>query len=98
MTGIKEQYSSHFIWDEFGVVTGSVSAVQFPTGTCGMVRFKADSDNDGTFNLGRFNIGEVNFPLRAGDDTGWIATTNLNRYRHQNNSGTSDYLYWWLQK
>jgi len=85
------------MYDEMGVITGSVTAVQFPTGTCGAIRFKADVDNVGTFNLGH-DVNNCSFPMRAGDDTGWAQTTDTNRYWHSNASGSVDYLYFWLQK
>ncbi len=85
-----------FLFDEYGVVTGSVTDVQFPTGSCGMLRFKADPGNEGVFLIG--NITETLFPMDAGEDTEFFMTTNLNLYYHSNGSGSTDYLYWWLQK
>lgn len=97
MTGIKDQYSSVFAFDVFGVVTGSATAIQFPTGSCGMVRFKADPQNDTDFLLGH-DPTHVMFPMAAGDDTGWVATDNLNRYWYSDVSGSMDFLYYWLMK
>jgi hypothetical protein len=97
MTGIKEQFSTVFIFDVMGVVTGSVTATQFATGSCAMVRFKADPDNDGNFLLGH-DPNNCVFPFAGGDDSGWVATSDLNRYWHLNLSGTNDRLTYWLQK
>lgn len=94
---IKGQFSDVFIFDVFGVITGTVAATQFPTGSCGMVRFKANPDNSGQFLLGHEAENTV-YPMVAGDDTGWVATTNLNRYWHSDASGTMDRLHYWLQK
>lgn len=96
MGSIRSQFADSLMFDGFGVVTGSVTAIQFPTGSVGMMRLKADIDNVGTFKLGE-RPDNCLFPMRAGDDTGWVSTSNLNRYYYQNNSGTTDYLYWWLQ-
>jgi len=99
MTGIKDQFSSVPHFDKFGVVTGTSSAiVQFADNECKMTRFKADPDNNETFFLGEAGAGYCVFPLDAGDDTGWVATSNLDRYTYQNASGTAESLYYWLQK
>lgn len=94
---IPSQFSDSFIFDEFGVVSGSATAVQFPDEPCGMVRFKADPNNNEDFHIGE-NANNVIFPFDAGDDTGWVSTSNLNRYWYSNVSGSAEYLYWWLQK
>lgn len=97
MTGIKEMFSTVFAFDVFGVVTGSVTGIQFNTGSCGMVRFKAHPDNGTNFLLGH-DMGNIIFPMAAGDDTGWVATDNLNRYWYSDASGSMDRLTYWLQK
>jgi hypothetical protein len=86
------------MFDKFGVVSGSATAIQFPDEPCFSVRFKADPDNNEDFFLGEAGSGLTPFPMDAGDDTGWIATSNLNRYIYSNVSGSAEYLYWWLQK
>ena len=95
---IKEQFTDSLFFDVFGIVTGSVTSTQFADNPCGMVRFKADSANVNAFKLGKVGAGFTAFPLYAGDDTGWVSTSNLDRYIHSDASGTMDYLYWWLQK
>ncbi len=96
---IKEQYAEGSLnFDKFGVITGSVSAVQMYDEPCSMVRFKADVDNSGPFLLGEAGSGLTSFPMAAGDDTGWVSTSNLDRYNHSSASGTYNYLLYWLQK
>jgi len=92
---IPQQFGAGFIYNEFGIVTGTVSCTQFPTGTCKILRFKADPDNIGQFALG--NEFGCLFPMSPGDDTGWLSAINVNQFYYSNPSGTSDYLYWWLQ-
>jgi hypothetical protein len=93
---IPEQFADAFIHNRFGVITGSASSVQFPSGTCHIIRFKASPDNVGTFFVGN-DADTCVFPLDAGDDTGWNSLSNLNQLYHRNPSGTLDYLYYWLQ-
>ena len=94
---IPKMFSDAFPADEFGIVTGTQSCIQFPTGTCGMVRFKAHPDNVGLFLIGNAVQGCL-FPLDAGDDTGWISADALHRFYANGLSGTSDYIYWFLQR
>ena len=95
---IPEQFSDALIFDKFGVVSGTISAVQFADNPCGMVRFKADPGNNENFLLGEYGSGLTSFPLAAGDDTGWVSTSNLNRYIYSNVSGSAERLHYWLQK
>ena len=83
------------IYNRYGVVSGTASAVQFPTGSALQIRFKADPDNAEDFFIG--NESNQLFPLDAGDDTGWILADNLNKFYYSNVSGSAEYLYWWLQ-
>ena len=94
-----------FLFDDFGLVTGSYLSIQFPTGSCGNLRFKADPGNAGVFLLGDYDAAGGSmatgggYPMDAGDDTGFFYTTKLNRYYYSHRTtGTLDYLYWWLQK
>ena len=71
MGTIRSQFAAgSLMYDEMGTVTGSVSAVQMATGSCSMVRFKADADNVGTFKLGqelKVRIVDVNIAGRTVD-------------------------------
>lgn len=99
MTAIREEFSDVFIFDLFGIITGTVGVTQMPSIPCNIARFKALGDNTAPFYLGH-ESGTVNlpFPMAAGDDTGWFATTNLNRYYFNAVSGTGDYLAYWVQR
>lgn len=103
--GINEMFSDNPQDNLFGFVTGSPTAVQLPSGSCKLLRFKADPDNLGTVLLGWWGAGDPTYPLDAGDDTGWIAppsadgnTRGLHNYSCSMVSGTSDYLHWWIQR
>ena len=78
---IPQQFSAGFIYNEFGVVTGTVSCTQFPTGTCKLLRFKTNPDNEGHFLIG--NKFGCLFPMDGGDDTGWISAMNLNQFYYK---------------
>jgi len=95
---VKEQVSDGPNFDKFGVITGSTSVVLMVDEECDLVRFKADADNATEFLIGEAGSGLTPFALEAGDDTGWVVTSNLNRYEHSSPSGTYNYLQWWLQK
>ena len=102
MTGIKQQFSDNPIWQEFGLVSGTSVGVngQFPTGTGKLVRFKADNDNEGEFLIGSSQ--DVIWPMNAGDDTGWVAlpsdSAGMAHFWFSGLSGTSERLYYWLQR
>jgi hypothetical protein len=104
--GINEQFSDNPQFNLFGVVTGSVSCVQFPSGSAKLLRFKADPSNIGMFKLGAYgDAGGCLWPMDAGDDTGWFAPPSaegnimgLQNYTHSDVSGSADYLYYWLQR
>lgn len=93
---IVEQFSDDYLYNRFGKITGSVAAIQFSSGTCHMIRFKADPANVGTFFIGN-DATHCFFPLDAGDDTGWNPAREMAELWYSNPSGTLDYLYWWLK-
>ena len=98
-SSVKDQFADGALnYDKFGVITGSTSVVIMPNEPCSMVRFKADADNDTPFLLGEAGSGLASWPMAGGDDTGWVSTSNLNRYSHSAASGTAAYIYYWLQK
>ena len=98
--GIKEVYSSVFIFDLFGLVTGTYGVDQFPDLPCNMARFKTRSANAGSFFISNASGTVLGMPyeLDAGEDTGWFPTTNLNRLWHGGSSGTTDLLAYWVQR
>jgi hypothetical protein len=95
MTALREFYSDVFNTDWFGIVTGTASAQQFPSGTARLARFKADTSNQGDIFFG--NEGEVVFALDAGEDTGWFAPSQgkLENYHYV---GIDQVLRFWVQR
>lgn len=75
----------------FGTITGSVGATQFPNIPTLLVRFKAGTANTPVVYVG--TAGNANYPLAAGDDTGWFACNNLNQFYYRN-TGT---IHFWYQ-
>lgn len=98
--GIKVEFSDVFPYDEFLVITGTVGPTRMPNIGCGLARFKALPDNAGSFTFGHQSGTASMLPWRlgAGEDTGWFATSNLNRFWYKSPSGTMDKLSVWLQK
>lgn len=97
--GIKEQFSDVFLYDIFGKVTGTFGSNQFPNVPCSIARFKARSANAGSFFIGESSGSSfLPFQLAPGDDTGWFAAVNLNRFWHNGSSGTTDMLAYWIQR
>ena len=98
-TGVKEEFSSVFAYDLFGIVTGTAGVTQMPNIPANIARFKALDTNTSPFYIGHVS-GTVNLPFQisAGDDTGWFATTNLNRYYFNAPSGTAVRLSYWIQR
>ena len=94
MGSANELYSYNPRAIDIGVVTGTVTATQLPSGTVKLIRFKANSDNEGSFFVGETEH-DLFYEMRARDDTGWIPITNMNELYHINLSGTSDLLYYW---
>jgi hypothetical protein len=98
--GIKEMFSDVFIYDLFGLVTGTFGVNQFPNVPCSMARLRARSSNAGSFFISHASGTVLGMPyeLDAGEDTGWFPTSNLNRLWHGGSSGTSDFLAYWVQR
>jgi hypothetical protein len=76
-------------------VTGNATAVQFPTGTVKLLKFKARASNQGSFFIGE-TPNDLHFELDAGDLLE-VEITNLNQLYYSNPSGTSDFLAYWRQ-
>jgi hypothetical protein len=89
--GIVNDFSQSPKVNSFGTLTGSASAASFPALPCLMVKFKADPANTPVVFLGV--VGNANWPMSAGDDTGWVACNNLNDFAYRN-SGT---IHYWVQ-
>lgn len=105
---INEQFGNNPQFNDFGLVSGTSSWTQFPSGTAKLLRFKAHPANIGYFQLEAFDSGNKNapWPLAAGDDTGWIAPPTgdgnlrgVHNYVYRDTSGTAtNYLLYWIQK
>jgi hypothetical protein len=81
---------------ETGEVAGSATAAVFPTVECEMVNIKAHADNAGNVYIGKAGVTVADgttdtttgFQLDAGQETGWLPITNLNKlYRICDNAG-----------
>jgi len=97
MTDIVNQFANDPKVNEFITVTGTNDViVQMPSGTALMMRFKTHPNNSGTFSLGD-NQAEADWPMSAGDDTGWIAANNLENYWYSGGGGF-DQMIAWLQR
>lgn len=79
-----------------GELQGSASALQLPTVTCRLAKFKALASNAGNVYLGAANVtvpdGTTDttsgFELIPGDESPWLPITNLNvLYRICQNAG-----------
>lgn len=84
---------------EIGLVSGTVTATQFPTGSCVMVNLKAAEGNSAgaVFRIGS-SSNRMFWELGAGDETGWFYCPDLNLYWYQNLSGSTQRLSYWLLK
>lgn len=104
---IEEVFANNPQMNVFGVVSGTSSYVQFPSGTAKLLRFKAHPDNETIFEIVEFGgKDDGRWPMSAGDDTGWIAPPTgdgnlrgIHNYKYRDTSGSSsNYLHWWIQK
>jgi len=105
MSAINEQFSDNPMTNIFGLVSGTPTETQFPSGTAKLLRFKADPNNNEVFKIGIWGTTAPSWPMSAGDDTGWFAppttdgnTRGLQDYSHSNVSGSAEQLHYWLQK
>lgn len=102
--GINEIFSDNPMNNIFGILTGTATWVQFPAAYAKLMRFKANPDNIGNFELANAN-GLGRYPLDAGDDTGWFAAPSYegnssaeSGYYYRNLSGSTEYLHYWAQR
>jgi hypothetical protein len=95
MATIPSQFQDAYNVNRFLLVSGTATPIQFPSLECKMVRFKAHPANNEDFYLGVEGV--TDFPLDAGDDTGWINAYNLNQFYYSNVSGTAERLTCWWQ-
>ena len=78
------------IFSGFGIVTGTSSALAFPATDFQWARIKVVPSGVVGY-IG--NYGTANFPLAAGDDTGWFSGSDMSEFYYR---GTGSYFsYWW---
>jgi hypothetical protein len=84
-----------------GELAGSASAVQMPTLTCKLVKFKASYDNAGRVYIGGSSVTVANgstdtttgLQLSAGEETGWLPVANVNAFYRITDNTTDDLTY-----
>jgi len=97
---VRHHFSDGFMYDTFGILTGTYGTRQFPNIPGSLARLKAHPNNGDVWMIGNAkNTGAfpLPYPLNAGDDTGWFPVTehNLNSYWYSQGSGS--YLSYWIQ-
>ena len=81
----------------FGVVTGSVSAIQFPDEPAIQAKIQSRKGNDSIVSIGN-SVGNIVLEIEAGEITDWFEIDNLNELWYSSPSGTADALVWWIQR
>lgn len=81
----------------FGVVTGSASALQFPSEPAIQAKLSARAGNLSIVNVGNA-VDNAVFEIQAGETTEWFEIDNLNELWYSSASGTADYIVWWIQR
>lgn len=79
----------------FGVVTGSASALQFPSTPAIMAKIQARAGNGSIGSIGNA-VNNTVFEIEAGEQTEWFEIDNLSELWYSNPSGTMDALVWWV--
>ena len=81
----------------FGVITGSVTALQFPDVPAIQAKLQARLSNGTNFYFGN-TVNNVVFEMAAGEETDWFEIDNLNELWHSDASGTMDKIVWWVER
>ena len=81
----------------FGVVTGSASALQFPSVSAIQAKLSARVGNIGLLLVGNA-VNNTVFEIQAGETTDWFEIDNLNELWYSDVSGTADAVIWWVQR
>jgi len=95
MSTCNEFYSYNPMSIDVSGVTGSAVALQFPTGSVKLLKFKARASNIGSFFIGETAV-DCHYELDAGDSLS-VEITDLNQLYYSNPSGTVDFLAYWRQ-
>lgn len=82
---------------ETHLVTGSATPLQFPTGSCKLVRFEAHAANTAPFYIGSDGT-HMFYQIGAAVHTDWIPINDVNLLWYSNISGALNYLSYMLLK
>jgi len=92
-----EDYSRRFIVNVTELLTGSSSVVQFPDVPCTLALFRAPSINVASFFVGGA-VDKCFIEIDASQEAGPMELNNLNQLWYYSQSGTMDYLSYWVQR
>jgi len=81
----------------YGAVTGSASALQFPSEPAIQAKLQARAGNLSIVSVGN-SVNNTVFEIQAGETTDWFEINNLNQLWYSNPSGTADAIVWWIQR
>lgn len=82
--------------NNIGVVTGTASAVNFPSRAIKMARFLADASNPASSFLG--TTANHMWPMAAGNDTGWVLADDLADFWYRGTgTATPNLIHYWTQ-
>jgi hypothetical protein len=81
----------------FGVVTGSITALQFPDVPAIQAKIQARAGNGSIASIGNA-VNNAVFEIQAGEVTDWFEIDNLSELWYSNPSGTMDALVFWIER
>lgn len=81
----------------YGVVTGSATALQFPSVLAIQAKLQARAGNVSIVSVGN-TVNNTVFEIQAGETTDWFEIDNLNELWYSNPSGTADHIVYWVQR
>lgn len=98
MTTIPTFYSSAFINDVFGLVTGTdtTTPAYFPSEPVGAVNIQTWNSNKASFFVGTPT--RVWWELAPNEETGWFNIQNLNQLQFYSVSGSAERLAYWIKR
>lgn len=97
MSSLNELLSYNPQGIEVHLVTGSASALPFPSGSCKLVKFCSYDANHVPFYIGSDNT-HMFLEISVGETTDWIPINQVSKLWYQNVSGSVDYLAYILLK
>jgi hypothetical protein len=81
----------------FGVVTGSITALQFPDVPAIQAKIQARAGNGSIASIGNA-VNNTVFEIESGEVTDWFEIDNLSELWYSNPSGTMDALVFWIER